>query len=227
MIQLYSGTPGSGKSLHLARSIYKYLNSRREVLVICNFEINLDLVKYPDRFIYISNSDLCPEIIVSLSRSFFGDNDIKEDSIILIIDECQIIFNTRDWGDKSRRPWLDFFSQHRKYGITCYLVAQYADMIDKQIRALIEYEVLHRKATRIGAFGGLLKVLTFGDWFVAIDMFYSMKMQIGVTWFRARKKYFKLYNTFNTFSKSGSALSVPRNEEGLERIQTFERVGDL
>ena len=37
-----------------------------------------------------------------------------------------------------------FFSQHRKLGYRVILVAQFSEMIDKQIRALIEYEYIHR-----------------------------------------------------------------------------------
>lgn len=215
MIQLYSGTPGSGKSLHLAKDIFHLLNQKNDCLVICNFEINLDLVKHPNRFFYISNSMLSPEYIIRLCNDFFNGGFIKEGSVVLIIDECQILFNTRDWASTERRPWLDFFSQHRKYGIDVYLVAQYDQMIDKQIRALIEYEVIHRKVTRIGAFGGILKVLTFGDWFVSIDVFYGMKMQIGFTWYRARKKYFRLYNTFNTFNVSDSVVEFSRAKQEI------------
>ena len=43
MIYLYSGTPGSGKSLHTARVIYYSL--KRGFPVIANFPINLDKIK--------------------------------------------------------------------------------------------------------------------------------------------------------------------------------------
>ena len=43
MIYLYSGTPGSGKSLHMARDIMFKL--RRGQNVIANFPINMELVK--------------------------------------------------------------------------------------------------------------------------------------------------------------------------------------
>ena len=43
MIYLYTGTPGSGKSLHLAEAIYKSL--RRGQPVIANFEINTQNIK--------------------------------------------------------------------------------------------------------------------------------------------------------------------------------------
>ena len=65
MIYLYSGTPGSGKSLHQASDIYWWLHNGHPC--ICNFEINLDKIKIRDRkklgeFYYISNDLLRPEV---------------------------------------------------------------------------------------------------------------------------------------------------------------------
>lgn len=53
MISLYSGTPGSGKSLHCAEKILIRLNTLH-LPCICNFEINLDMVKAKYR-----NNSLC------------------------------------------------------------------------------------------------------------------------------------------------------------------------
>ena len=39
MIYLYSGTPGSGKSLHAAQQIYEALHVKK-MLVITNFPVN-------------------------------------------------------------------------------------------------------------------------------------------------------------------------------------------
>ena len=44
MITLYSGTPGSGKSLHLASKLYHWIQDNRPVICI-NFEVNLDNIK--------------------------------------------------------------------------------------------------------------------------------------------------------------------------------------
>ena len=48
MIRLYSGTPGSGKSLHVAEKIYNRLSAGKPV--VCNFAINEKwLAKKPKR----------------------------------------------------------------------------------------------------------------------------------------------------------------------------------
>ena len=43
MIVLYSGTPGSGKSLDCARTIYNWC--RRKQTVLCNFPVNVDNIR--------------------------------------------------------------------------------------------------------------------------------------------------------------------------------------
>ena len=118
MISLYSGTPGSGKSLHVASRIYHGLRYGRKT--ICNFEINLKYVhkkkynKLP--FIFIDNEDLKPDKLIYLSSQHFANKQrIKEDDILLVIDECQLLFNSREWQKGNRKEWLSFFSQHRKY----------------------------------------------------------------------------------------------------------------
>lgn len=213
MIKLYSGTPGSGKSLHLAKDIYTDLNRRYDRLVICNFDINTDLVKHPERFHYVDNSDLTPQVVIQLARDHFSGRSIKENDVCLYIDECQVIFNARTWNEDGRKEWLTFFTQHRKYGIYCVLIAQFDEMIDKQIRHLIEYETLHRKITNFGLFGLFLKVITFGDCFIALDRWYTIKQRVGMDFFKARKRYYRLYDTFNTFNSfdgfSGASGALP------------------
>lgn len=201
MINLFSGTPGSGKSLHMAKMLMYLLNRRKESLVICNFEIDLSRIKHPERFIYVSNYGLTPEFLRLCAIDWYHDHELREGSISLFIDECQIIFNARQWNMDGRSDWLVFFTQHRKYGFNVYLTAQFDLMIDKQIRALLEYEVVHRKITNFGVIGGLLQLFLLGKpLFIAVERWYSLNEKTGSSYFFARKKYYRLYDTFNTFS---------------------------
>ena len=142
MIKLYSGTPGSGKSLHLARTIYWQLRMKHHV--ICNFPINLQIVeKWKQYFHYVPNDELTPMYLKQFSMAVFDDKPIKEDDIMLVIDESQMLFNARDWQKADRRGWLEFFTVHRHFGYSIILVAQFDQMLDKQVRSLIEYELVH------------------------------------------------------------------------------------
>ena len=70
MIYLYSGTPGSGKSLHTARNIYYLLKRKRHV--ICNFDIRKDCVdNYDECFTYKDNIDLKPDFLMDYAKSYF------------------------------------------------------------------------------------------------------------------------------------------------------------
>lgn len=211
MIYLYSGTPGSGKSLHQAEDIYWILHNGKPVLA--NFEINTDVIKtrHLGEFYYINNEILRPELLIKYSQIYFRDHKFKEGAIRLFIDECQIIFNARDWNIKGRKEWLSFFTQHRKYGYDIYLVAQFDRMIDKQIRSLIEYEVIHRKVKNFGKWGTFFNLVAGGNLFVAVTVWYPMKERVSSQWYKGKKRYFQIYNTYNTFGADdeNSDLSLP------------------
>lgn len=202
MIYLYSGTPGSGKSLHQASEIYWKIHNGKPVLA--NFEVNIDAIKgNKDRmgeFYYISNDILRPELLIKYSQIYFKTHKFKEGIISLFIDECQLMFNAREWSIKGRKEWISFFTQHRKYGYNIYLVAQFDRMIDRQIRSLIEYEVIHRKVKNFGKWGFFFNLVSGGQLFVAVTMWYPMKERVGSEFFKGNKRYFELYNTYNTFS---------------------------
>lgn len=204
MIRIYTGTPGSGKSLHLAKDIYHYTSCRRDRLVIANFEVDETKLKHPARFNFIPNKDLQPGLLKEISYGFFTSHNmpVREGRLVLIIDEAQVMFNARTWQKDGRDDWVYFFSQHRKYGYDVYLVAQFDEMIDRQIRSLIEYQVIHRKVTNFGMGGMLLNVLTLGGLFIAIEHWYSIKKKTGSEWFKARKKYYQLYDTFKDFENT-------------------------
>lgn len=199
MIYLYSGTPGSGKSLHQACDIYWWLHNGKPC--ICNFDVNLSAIKTRKmgEFYYISNEILRPELLIKYSQIYFKNHKFKEGAIRLYIDECQLIFNAREWSVKGRKEWLSFFTQHRKYGYDIYLIAQFDRMIDRQIRSLIEYEVVHRKVKNFGKWGFLFNMFAGGNLFVAVKIWYPMKERVSSEFFKGNQRYFKLYNTFNTF----------------------------
>lgn len=202
MISLYSGTPGSGKSLHIAQRIYHGL--RRGRPTICNFEVNLKSIKNNFKslpFLYLDNTEMTANRLIEYSKNFWkGKSKIKEDSILLVIDECQLLFNSRDWQQKGRKEWLSFFSQHRKYGFEIVLVAQFDGMVDRQIRSLIEYNVIHRKASNFGIFGKIFTILSFGSLFCAVRIWYPLNERIDSDFFRGSKRYYNIYNSYDLFT---------------------------
>lgn len=205
MITLYSGTPGAGKSLHLASRLYHWMQFRNAP-IIGNFECDFSSIENPKgHYLYIDNCDLTPErleIFASNYKQYVREEyhrNVKEDEILLVIDECQLLFNARDYGRADRRQWNAFFSQHRKYKYEIVLVSQMDIMLDKQLRGLIEYNWIHRKVSNFGLFGKIAGLLCGGKLFVAVKVWYPMKEKVGSEFFFYRKKFSDIYDTFALF----------------------------
>lgn len=205
MISLYSGTPGAGKSLHLASRLVNRIQ-RRQAPVIANFDCNFDCIKNPrGSFVYIDNSQLTPERLFWFSENYraYTGKRPREGEILLVIDEAQLLFNSREWGRKDRAEWCSFFTQHRKLGYEVILVAQNDRMLDRQIRSLVEYEWIHRKVSNYGMKGKFLSMFFMGKLFVAVQVWYPMKNKGGKVsseWFVYRKRYAQIYDTYALFS---------------------------
>lgn len=210
MIYFYSGTPGSGKSLHVAQEIYYALRQGKHV--IANFDIYEDAVKPfgnrpKGRFISVDNMELSTKGLYGFCRNFHVlnyRNQVKEEQTLLVIDECQLLFNARTWNNKDRMEWASFFTQHRKYGYRIILVSQFDRLIDRQIRSLVEYEYKHRKINNFKFFGKILGVLAGGNLFCYVLYWYGQKERIGVTFFRGQRKFYNLYNSYKIFAVPGS-----------------------
>ncbi len=198
-IWLYTGTPGSGKSFHAAKDIERRL--RRGGGLICNFPVNTGFVKKCRAHVeYWDNSELTAERLVAYALEHHRMG--KEGQALVVIDECQIIFNCRDFGRKDRNAWVTFFSQHRKLGFNVILITQSDRMLDKQIRSLVEEEVKHRKLNNYGFGGMFLTLFSFGrTWFIAINYWYGgNKLKLGYSVFPYRKRYSSLYDSYRLFS---------------------------
>ena len=200
MIHLYSGTPGSGKSLHTARDIRDALRIRK-MPVIANFDVNHSLRNYDRLVTYLPNDRLDPSFLEDFARNWFAGRKVREDSILLVIDEAQLVFNSRAWQHGQRMDWIQFFSQHRHFGYKVVLIAQFDRMIDRQIRSLIEIETNHRKLGNFGMKGLILSLPFRGRLFLGVSYYYGLKEKVGTCWLLPRRAYFKVYDSYNRFEK--------------------------
>ena len=103
MIYFFSGTPGSGKSLDMARCILNDLRFNRPV--ICNFAFYPPVKLQNKEYVIIDNSDLNPKFLTDYSKKYFENHKFKEGAICLYIDECQLLFNARTWNIRGRDSW--------------------------------------------------------------------------------------------------------------------------
>lgn len=206
-IVLYTGTPGSGKSLHAAADCREALNKLRGVdrPVIANFEVVTDSVRRPQAFHHYSNAQLTPRLLCDFADEFWrtSGRPFSEDYLLLVLDECSLIFNSRTWQSKgregmgdSRMDWLEFLSQHRKYGYRIVLIAQSAKMIDNQFRMLVETEINHRKVSHMGAIGALVGALFMGKLFMQVSYLFQSHERLGMRFCLARRRDMDMYDSY-------------------------------
>lgn len=195
MIYLYTGTPGSGKSLDTARVIKGRLGLKKPV--ICNFPINKKYVKNADLFVYKNNDELSPAYLMQYAKDYFAGRRVQEGAITLVIDEAQMLFNSRDWSKPDRVEWNKFFQVHRHFGYDIILSAQFDSMLDKQLRCLVEYEVKHRKVSNYGIKGKIMQALFLApSLFVRVVIWYPVKEKMNSGFYRGNKKLYRIYDTF-------------------------------
>ncbi len=222
MIYFYTGVPGSGKSLHVAKDIYEALVSGKNV--IANFNVDTSMVKprrkrEPGAFVFVPNSQWRDNAYIGPGKpqcfSYidglvgFAQNyhrrdkkgKILEGQTLLVLDECQELFNSRSWNRSDRLSWCAFFRQHRKYGYKVILISQDDKVIDKQMRAILDTEVLHRKVSDFKLGGFLLSLLCGGRLFCAIYKKYGYRKADAKleTKFFTGRKYYDFYNSYDTF----------------------------
>lgn len=221
MLTFYTGTPGSGKSVHASRDIITRL--RQGGRLIANFPINEKAVgkckSHPE---YWDNSELTVERLVQYAVK--NHKVGKEGQTLVIVDECQVKFNCRDMQRKDRADWVNFFTQHRKLGFDFILITQFDRMVDRQIRSLVETEVKHRKLNNYGAGGIILSLLTgFSKWFIAIEYWYGgNRLKLSQKVFRYKGQYGKICDSYRLFADmagtawAGVVSGVPRSGGALE-----------
>lgn len=221
-VYFFTGRPGNGKSLHMAEIIYNSILNGTNV--ISNIEIDehvFDRVRHKEKlgkFIYVDNRYWLDNAYKGYAgtRTHYSYLDglynfalsyhkkdkkgkMKEGQTILVLDECQILFNARSWNKKDRMEWNKFFTMHRHYGYDCYLISQTDEAIDKQIRAVLQKKVEHRCINNFKWFGRLLGFLCGGKLFIAIESDYAIKGKEGRIrsyYFRGKKKFYDLYDSY-------------------------------
>lgn len=206
------------------------------------------------KFIYIPNSDLmrsaykycidksgrlCPppkdrysyiEGLIGYALQFHKRNyrnQIIENQTLLVIDECQELFNSRSWNKKDRIEWCSFFRQHGKYGYDVYLISQDDNVIDKQIRAILQYEYEHRCVNNYKLIGKLLGFMSGGKLFVCIKRMYGIRSKdakIKSTFFTGQPFFYEFYDSYKTFDRDSLEFIEPSKDEARKVSRSIEDI---
>jgi zona occludens toxin (predicted ATPase) len=153
MIIAFTGTPGSGKTYDAVRKIIENLKMGRVVFT------NIEGMDSPE----------CLEMIKMVTglndhgltcKLFFFEQDQLEDfwnhvvpSCLIVLDEVQNIFNSREWQSQKNVGFNAWASVHRHHGYDVVLITQSIMRIDTAVRALVEWTYIYRK---INFFGSLI-----------------------------------------------------------------------
>ncbi len=193
MLKIYTGVPGSGKSLHAIRLICAWLKAGKNV--IANFPIRIDYVeKNHGHFFYQPNEKISVDYLLQFAQTMHRERE--EHQTLLVFDEASIKFNSRTFMDEDRLNFLSFFAQHRHYGYEVVMISQTVNQIDKQIRELSEIEVYHRKANNIWVYRWLPFAL-----FISVERNTTAKIHNGHEYFLYSKYFGGLYDTFYEFNQ--------------------------
>lgn len=212
MLVAYTGVPGGGKSLHAAQDILDSL-TKKDVPVIANFDINRRKVnkvlfkRSLADFYYVQNQFLKPSGLIEFSNDYYSRKKFHEHGILLVIDEAQLLFNSRSWNDEARADWIYFFTNSRHFGYKVILITQFLEMIDKQIRSIIEIEVKHRNMANFGILGKFMSLFVGGKLFACIGYYVGLKERISVQYVLGRRHLYDFYDSYDvdSFALSSSA----------------------
>lgn len=186
---VYTGVPGSGKSCHIAKDICRWLKNGQYVLA------NFDFVAEPwaDHFIRIPDYPDAKHI-QRLVRDI--PRERKEHQFILCVDEAQRCFNSRTWNSSGREEWVKLFTLSRHLSMDVVLIAQSAQMIDKQIRACLQTEVVHMRLSAMGTIPFVLSCFGLLPLCFYKEKYFGSRLKLGSGFFLPRKKWWDRYDSY-------------------------------
>jgi ComF family protein len=197
----------------MAKEILFKLRIGRNIISTVNIDINKVTKKGKKKigdFVYIPILELTPKFLYQYA--YKNHKKGKEGQTIIIIDECQILFNPRDYRDKDRSEWILFFTKHRHLGYNIIMTSQFDRLVDRQIRSLFEYEIKHRKVNNYGLL--FLLPLTI---FACIEYWYGNKMVVSRGFMIFNKKTASIYDSYVMYDEFAEMMA----NEGLNKNDCY------
>jgi zona occludens toxin len=161
VITLIDGTPGAGKTYAAMRLIASALGDDKCVVTNCYLKPDWPLRCAKENPVRRAVPPLARRRADTLRDRVFVSEDLSElfrvrvpghgeGRAVMVLDEAHRWMNSRMWSAKGqgRAEVIDWMTAHRHYGFDVFLLTQYVDMIDKQVRHLIEYRTRVRNLKR-------------------------------------------------------------------------------
>lgn len=219
-IDLYSGCPGAGKSLLATYQGIDALLCGKNVIANFPFDMNyFRRKKKIGKFTYLKSTEITPKYLIEYSKKNHvrTGSKAKKTQTLVIIDEAEMIFNSRDWNRENRMDWIFFLANHRHLNFDFILISQSDRMLDRQIRALLQTEVKCRAITGFGLTGKILSFVT-GGLFVGVPYNYSAKVKFLVPhFFRLHRRKARVYDTMRLFDDK--TIPKPETKDGEQNVE--------
>lgn len=223
MIQLWSGTPGSGKSLHCAHEVREDLRFKKNVISTCYIDttycfmnklqeliFNISKGKihlYNDdpraqNFHYIPIGEITPQYLYEFAAKYhvFG----KEHQTTLILDECVAIFSPTVLSENIKRwnEWDEFFRKHRHLGYNVIIIPQSKKLISRKVIEYCEFEVKHYNRKHHGNFGWILAMVIGGLFSYSVCWRGTRDKPLEQKFFTYRRLFGSMYNSYSMFDET-------------------------
>lgn len=205
MIELYTGVNGSGKSYHSVQTIIETLEAGKDV--ICTFRVNLEGLKHLRGRLHY-RPDLTVVDLYNYAHHAHDLHDTKHTGAqtLVVMDEVYNWFDPRDWQRDDRELWVNFLKVSRHYRYDFVFICQDDQVdLDKKIRGLVDYSVIHRSLEKTFIPLKIWCLLTGRPWFFWARHYYqrgAVRGKVDSGFLALRKKYAKRYNTLEVFDHS-------------------------
>ena len=154
MIMCYEGLPGAGKTYDAMRKLLDNLSQGRRILTNIDGPQKEDKREIIRHFLDFSDNKI-KKLLVHLPDNKVQEFwDHTEPGDLIIIDEAQNFFNSRDWQSKANRFFGKWASEHRHMGVDLVLITQNVERIESSVRSLVEFTYRYKK---LNMFGNLIQ----------------------------------------------------------------------
>ncbi len=222
MIYMFSGTPGAGKSLDVARTIKIWLNRKKRVISTMNVDTRLCFLNFVSKFIfeltrgkvlifdtenplaknftYINIYEVTPDFLIEYAITHHKKGVEKQ--TLIVLDECVSIFSPEKCVGQFWLEWQHFFQYHRHLGFEVILVPQSTALLARKVKEFAEFEVRHRAMKNANLFMTIVSKL-FGGIFTTKTYWQgsSSKKHIDKEWFRYHYYFNKMYDSYCMFDE--------------------------
>jgi hypothetical protein len=207
-IYCVTGKLGSGKTLIAVGKALDYAAQGRRV--VANFHIDTaPACRSIDSKLSNAVITVIPPRPTSDDLRALGRGGETEDTAgLLILDECAVFLNSRDWNSADRKGVVDWFLHARKLKWDVLLIVQHQSMLDKQVReAICELLAVCRRMDRMN-----IPVLSW-FWAVKLPRLHVAQVRYGMglhdpkaeTWVYRGTHLFACYATEAIFDGAGDA----------------------